>query len=225
MKKFNWISTLMALLLLAAMPALAQSDAIDNGSGNDGASEKEPDTMEYRLINRADSEAGDLNGSQTFDRRFLVTYDGSCAAASSDSSNDGVAYEVFTFYSPSGQNIDAEVVLGTLADSVLFVYCDPFNPASPTDNLVAWDDDGGVGLASAIVPADGIALSPGVTYQFVVSGFNNTHLGTYTLNVGGDLQFGLPVFVPTLGEWGMIAFVCLLAVAGLVMMRRRQVTA
>lgn len=144
------------------------------------------------------SVAGNLDGSATFDRRFLVTYDGTCAAASLDSGNDGTSYDTYLVHSPSGQPMQAEVVLNTLGDSVLFVYCTPFSPTSPDTNIRAWDDDGGVGLGSAIVAADGVAMVPNEVYTLVVTGFSPGNLGTYTLNLGGDLQFGEPT-APALG--------------------------
>lgn len=167
---------------------------------------------------------GDLTGAPTFDRRFLVTYDGTCAAPSSDSGNDGTAYQVFPIVSPSGQAADIEVVLGTLGDSVLFIYCDPFDPAQPDQNLRAWDDDGGAGLGSAIVPGDGVMLDAGVTYYAVVTGFGLADIGTFDINLGGDLQFGsgLPETtpVPVDNVWAMLALVALLAVFGYVVIRR-----
>ena len=62
-------------------------------------------------VARSGMTSGNLDGSATFDRQFLVTYDGSCSAASSDSSNDGVSYQTFKVMSPSGQNMQAEVLL------------------------------------------------------------------------------------------------------------------
>ncbi|MCB1606909.1 MAG: hypothetical protein KDI71_08030 [Xanthomonadales bacterium] len=153
------------------------------------------DTKGPNLERRAQVEGGgasvmgNLDGSATYDRRFLVTYDGSCAAASSDSSNNGTSFQTFDVRSPSGQNMDAEVVLGTLNDSVLFVYCPPFNPADPATNIRAWDDDGGVGFGSAIVAADGVVMEPNQVYTLVVTSFSQGDAGTYTLNLGGDLQF------------------------------------
>lgn len=149
---------------------------------------------------------GNLDGSATFDRRFLVTYDGTCAAASSDSGNDGSSYDTYLVHSPSGQPMQAEVVLDTLADSVLFVYCTPFSPASPETNIRAWNDDGGVGFGSAIVAADGVAMVPNEVYTLVVSGFGPADLGTYTLNLGGDLQFGEPAAPALAVSTGAINF-------------------
>jgi hypothetical protein len=175
------------------------------------------------------TQSGNLDGSATFDRQFLVTYDGSCAAASSDSSNDGVSYDTYSVYSPSGQNMQAEVVLNSLTDSVLFVYCTPFDALNPTTNMRAWDDDGGVGLGSAIVAADGVAMVPNEVYTLVVSGFGNTDLGTYDLVLGGDLEFGTPGTplgptreLPTLSWQATLLLLLGIGVAGTFILRRRR---
>ncbi|MCB1049131.1 MAG: IPTL-CTERM sorting domain-containing protein [Acidobacteria bacterium] len=194
-------------LLLCCMMAFAQG-------------EKTPDTREGHVFVRSGSEPGDLDGSQTFDRRFLVTYDGTCSAANSDSSNNGVSYMVFNISSPVTENLDAEVVLGTLGDSVLFLYCDGFDPLNPAANIVAWDDDGGVGFGSHIAPGDGVEIQAGQTYQLVVSGFNNTHMGDFTMVLGGNAVFGQPVTIPTMSEWGLIVFAVLMIGSGLYLRRR-----
>ncbi len=123
--------------------------------------------------------------------------------------------------SPGGENLDAEVVLGSLADSVLFLYCDPFDPLNPANNIAAWDDDGGVGFGSAIVPGDGVALAAGVPYQLVVCGFGPANLGTYDLVVGGTIVNGF-VAIPTLNQWGLMAFLALLGISAIWFVRRTK---
>lgn len=168
--------------------------------------------------------SGDLTGAPTFDRRFVVTYDGSCAASSDDSSNDGVPYQVFPIVSPSGQAADIEVVLGTLGDSVLFIYCDPFQAGQPATNIRAWDDDGGAGLGSAIVPGNGVILEAGVRYLAVVTSFTAFDTGTFDINLGGDLQFVSPqseiTSVPVNNIWALLVLVALIAGLGWFAMRR-----
>lgn len=194
------------------------------------ASEKTPDISEYSIFVESDSTAGNLDGSNTFDRRFLVTYDGSCNAVSSDSSNDGTSYQVFEIWSPVAEALEAEVVLGTLGDSVLFLYCDPFDPLNPAANLVAWDDDGGVGLGSAFAPADGIMIDANTPYFLVVSGYGAATLGDFTLNLGGNAVFGQiptptptgPAPVPTVSRGGLIVLVLILASIAVAILARRR---
>lgn len=168
--------------------------------------------------------SGNLTGSQTFDRRFLVTYDGTCAASSDDSSNDGTPFQVFPIYSPTGQAADIEVSLGSLGDSVLFIYCDPFDETAPASNIRAWDDDDGVGFGSAIVPADGVMLEAGVQYFAVVAGFTPSSTGTFDISLGGDIEFGSPLPestpVPIDSTWTLLVLVVMLSGIGLVVIRR-----
>lgn len=202
-------------------------------SGFAVASEKSPDTVDYSILSDADTTAGDLDGSDIFDRRFLVTYDGTCNATSSDSSNDGTPYQVFEISSPVTEALEAEVVLGTLGDSVLFVYCDPFDPLTPEANLRAWDDDDGVGYGSAITPADGYMIEADTTYFLVVGGYGNDDFGDFTLNLGGNAVFGQvqptptpspagPTPVPTLSHGGMVALMLVLAGIAVAILARRR---
>lgn len=70
---------------------------------------------------------------------------------------------------------------GTLSDPFVVIYQGSFNPATPCANLVAADDDGGIGFdsnATVLVPP------AGGTYVIVVTTFaNTTPPGTYTLLV------------------------------------------
>jgi hypothetical protein len=188
------------------------------------AAEKGPDTQEYSIsqASRSANIAGSIDGSMTFNRQAGVAYDGTCAAASSPSGvGVGVGYQVYTIVSPSGQDLDAEVALGTLGDSYLFLYCDPFDPLLPATNLVAGNDDGGVGLGSAITPADGVALAAGVPYQLVVTTFSPGDTGTYNLILGGDIVMYNPT-IPTLNGMGLAVLGLLLTAVSFLSARRRR---
>ena len=191
---------------------------------------KESDTVDYMVMTEADSTPGNLDGSNTFDRRWGVTYDGTCAAASLDSSQNGTSYQVFGIWSPTNEALEAEVVLGSLADSVLFLYCDPFDPMSPEVNLAAWDDDDGAGFGSAFTPADGYMIDANTPYQLVVTGWGPANLGDFTLTLGGDAVFGQPATptptgpqpVPTTSRTGMIILVAALALVAFALLRSRS---
>lgn len=176
--------------------------------------EKAVDNKEYQIssANRVATVSGTLDSSSpTFDRRFGNGVSADCNHASSDSSQNGVAYQVFEFHSPSGQMADIEVELpsgSTLTDTLLFVYCS-FDPANPADNLRGIDDDGGTSLASAIRPADGMQLVANTSYYAVVSGFSPTQLGDFNLILGGDLVLGAaaaqaPMAVPAFDNYGLL---------------------
>lgn len=185
------------------------------------AQEKTPD-VDYHIVGpAAASIPGDLAGTDpTYDRVFLVTNTGACTSTSSDSSNDGTFYDVYDVVSPGGTLADIEVVLGTLSDSFVYLYCTPFNPAAPMSNLVYGDDDGGVGFGSAITPADNIPMVAGQVYQIVVTSFSNGDTGSYTLVLGSDIVLAAPV--PTAPGRAMIMMAAVLLGGAALLIRRRQ---
>ena len=94
----------------------------------------------------------------------------------------GTDRDWFNFVAVGGKSYILETMLGTLQDSTLRLY----NTNGITS--LAFDDDGGPGLASRIewtAPADG-------TYYLEVLPFNTGQTGTYTLKVSalGTEDFG-----------------------------------
>lgn len=176
----------------------------------------------------ADTASGVFDAtSPTYNRIFTSVIDPDCNATSTFSgSGVGVSYQVFEFYSPSGEVADLEVT-GGLGDSVLSIYCD-FDPANAAANLAAYDDDGAGNLLSAITPADNLVLEPNISYFAVVSTFSPGDFGTFDLVLGGDLVFGSPIPtvvppaapIPTLSEWGIIILSSLLMGLGILQRRR-----
>lgn len=193
------------------------------------AAEKTADTKEASIAPSAISAtmSGNLDGTNTYDRVFGDGVDSGCAHPTTDSSNDGSSYQIFEIHSPSGQNADIEVQLTGLSDSLLFVYC-AFDPFAPMNMVAGVDDDGGVGLGSSIVPADGLVLTAGVSYFVVVAGFGSGDLGTFDLVLGGDLEFGPavvlapPANVPALNNLTLVLLVLALFVTAIFIMRRKQ---
>ena len=112
-------------------------------------------------IQAADTASGELNtSSPTYDRIFTASVDPNCNATSSFSGTVvGVYYQVFPFYSTSGEAADVEITNSTVGDTTISIYCD-FDPTDASLSLVAYDDDGGVGLLSAITPAEAAILLP-----------------------------------------------------------------
>ena len=53
-------------------------------------------------------------------------------------------------------------------DTVIYLYCDPFDPMAPTENAIYMDDDDGEGLLSAITYENGVTLMPGNDYYFII---------------------------------------------------------
>jgi hypothetical protein len=211
--------SLIAMLLMMAPCIFAQG------------SEKLPDTSEFSIPSsrRAAVVSGSLNGAPTYDRIFGSDVDPNCNAISSFSASGvGVPYAVFEVHTnnPAGENMSCSVNVGgtDVEDTVMSLYCSPFDPDNADQNLVAYDDDGGDGLLSAITPADGAYMEPNRSYYVVLAPFDNLTIGggNYQLDMGGDIALGPSITVPTLGEYGMAAMVILLAGAGVFFLRRRQ---
>lgn len=112
-----------------------------------------------------------------------------CGAEALDSANDGMYYDLYCLQVDDNQPI--ELVLdanGTnIIDTVLALYCDPFNPEDPTAGLIAYDDDGGVGTLSAFSAADGIVLQPGSEYWLVISSYGAGMTGDYVVQASSNV--------------------------------------
>jgi len=194
-------------------------------------SEKQPDDGEFtvRQEMRAGIWADSLDGASTYNRIFTDDVDPDCNATSSFSGvGVGVPYLVRDIhtYNPDGENLVCSVnVDGTdLVDSVLSLYCAPFDPSDASANLVAYDDDGGFGLLSAFTEADGAFIKPGQRYCLVISIFGPPDLGggNFQVDIDGDIVIGNVVDIPVLQPWGLAILVSALAGAAVFLMKRRR---
>ncbi len=212
-------------LALATAPWAAVS-AADN--------EKQPDTSEFHIgaDSRSDTTTDTIDGSQTYDRRYGATYDGTCNVSSYDSSNDGVGYVALAVHSPSTENLVAEVTTADFSDSVMTLYCDPFDPANPEQNMMAYDDDGGTGMLSAFTDADGYEIQADTTYWLVIATYGPGVTGDLTVTLGGDAVFGpagggptptpfAAPGIPAATPWGLAALMLAFAGVALAILRRR----
>jgi len=183
---------LMLFLAGAAGVALGQS-----GSAYDEAKRRERTIMGPRPAVSAglrgvptDSVTGTLDvSSQTWDRIVSSSVDPGCNASSTPSAfGVGVPYLRFPVIVSAGvSNFEVTIVAEgtTVVDTVLALYCDPFDPANPAMNLVAYNDDidfDGGNLLSAFVFDDNIALGPG-QYWIVVSTFAPGDFGDFQLDM------------------------------------------
>jgi hypothetical protein len=66
-------------------------------------------------------------------------------------------------------------------DTVLYLYCDPFDPANSTENCITVDDDSGEGLLSHIGVLTPFGLVPGEQYWVVVCGYSPSSQGEYLI--------------------------------------------
>jgi hypothetical protein len=111
-----------------------------------------------------------------------------CNATSTDSGFDGAFHEPIPIATTVAERLAVAVLSAgtTIGDTVLSLHCDPFDPLSPADNLIAYDDDGGEGLLSAFTGDDAIALDPGTTYWLVLSTFATGDSGDYEICFLGE---------------------------------------
>jgi hypothetical protein len=135
----------------------------------------------------------DPSSSPTWDRGYGSTYDASCNLSLTDSASDGEYYEVIPIQVTANENLECEVTAFDSDDTVIVLYCDPFDPSQPLANAIAYDDDDGSGNLSAFTAADGVALSPGNTYYLVVSGYNNGDTGAFTVDFTSATVAVVPV--------------------------------
>lgn len=150
-----------------------------------------------RPMLKADSVMGMLDGTDsTWNRIFnntATSADLACTLASTDSGNDNQFFDVYEIEVTAAETLEAEIVSGDF-DTVMAIYCDPFDAAMPMNNLIFYDDDDGTGTLSAFTAADGIDLSPGMTYWVVVSSFGaNGVTGNYQLDLTSPTVMIVPV--------------------------------
>ncbi len=142
----------------------------------------------------ADTYSGELSAaSPLWDRVYACNVSPSCSATCSDSSQNGEYYEVIPIEVTSPENLECAVTASAISDTTMYVYCDPFNPAAPLANVIAWDDDDGSGNWSAFTAADGVLLQPGQTYYVVLSTFSPAVTGTFTIGFTSATVHVVPV--------------------------------
>ncbi len=75
----------------------------------------------------------------------------------------------------------------SLVDTIGYFYNTTFNPLSPSKNLLYWDDDAGVSDQFAFM----YYLQPNIVYMLVVTTFNSSVTGSYTVVVSGSARVTL----------------------------------
>ncbi|MFH1572619.1 MAG: hypothetical protein ABIG68_01470 [Acidobacteriota bacterium] len=87
-------------------------------------------------------------------------------------------------------------------DTVLYLYCDAFDPANSTQNCITVDDDNGDGLLSFIGLVTTVTLQPGENYWLVICGYSPNSLGNYLIQTSDNVAL-CSVPVEELG-WGAL---------------------
>ena len=155
------------------------------------AGEKTTDTVNATPATTVrDTWTGSLTAnSPVWDRIYGGSLSLECASNVSDSSQDGEYFELFCVEVTDSNPIEIimDPALTDITDTIIMLYCEPFDPANPAANVVSVDDDAGEGLLSAFLVADNITLTPGNTYWLVVSTFYSATEGNFGLQTSDNV--------------------------------------
>lgn len=114
-----------------------------------------------------------------------------CTTPSEDSYNDNVRYAQYRIIPNSNILLQADITTTSDSppDTLLALYCAPFDPENPADNLVAMDDDGN-GFPNAGLTNRNIPLNADTSYYLVVISYSETFnaSGSYNLVLSDDLK-------------------------------------
>lgn len=131
-----------------------------------------------------------------------------------------VAYDVILFQVDVSTTYDFLSTANNPAswDNYLFLYQDSFDSLNQLTNVIIGNDDFPViGLSGF----NGVALSAGVNYYVVTSGFGNTDAGDFTLNISSNLG---TAFIPNVNAVSAPSTLAIFALAlfGTGMLGRRK---
>lgn len=171
------LKSLIMMSLALALPAMAGEKGLDT-------IDIKPKLASFQTF------SGVLDGSSpVYDRIYSTSVDGNCGAPTFDSLNDGMAFDIQCIEVTDTNPIEIvlDPALTGITDTVLTLYCDPFDPLAPSQNVVAFDDDDGMGTLSALSTADDIRLVPGREYWVVISTYGAGMVGAYTVQLSDNV--------------------------------------
>ena len=168
------------LTLMIATVAFAADDPI-----------KEPDNRDYVMDQPSRIVIADelTEASPTFHRWRPASYEDlglNCDLVMTSDYSADPHYDQHCFNVTTDAPVEF-VVTDAGFDTVIYIYCDPFDANDATLNGVFMDDDDGAGLNSAIVVADGVTLTPGNDYWLVVCGYWSAQFGTYSISTSDNV--------------------------------------
>ena len=211
----RFLAVLFTVGCALTLPIIAQDSAGGSNNAVDELAVKDVNYWTGTAYRGGNSESytGDTTGGLQWNRPFA---DGTCCSGLGP-----VTYQIEYLHVGTTGAYNVRSVQDGF-DGYLFVYEGSFDPSNQTVNFVAGDDDGNGGVGTSDI--EGVTLDAGTTYIIVTTGFAAGDEGTYTNTVEGpgSIAFGLAT-IPTLGEWGMVAFIILLAGTGIVLSRRGRI--
>lgn len=142
----------------------------------------------------------------TYDRIYNQgAVDAQCGAEVLDSANDGMYYDILCLQVDDTNPIELVVAAdGTdIIDTVLTLYCSPFDPLFPDRNVIAFDDDSGLNTLSAFTLSDDIRLAPGSEYWLVISTFGANMTGNYVIQPSGNV-YDCGAVANEAASWGAV---------------------
>lgn len=101
-------------------------------------------------------------------------------------------------------------------DTFLYFYSGVFDPLNPATNLIASDDDNGIGFLSSITQS----LTSGSSYTLVSTTFEQEDTGDVATQISGP--GGANINVTSAPEPGSVALLGLAGLPGLGLLRRRK---
>jgi len=140
---------------------------------------------------------GDTTGSPTFNR---PVQNGEIAPTALSVIGTAVPYDTLSF-TVSLSDTYSLLLESTAFDAYLGLYAGSFDPNSPLTNVLIYDDDdGAVGDDSLI----NFAFTSGTTYTAVITGFDNSDFGPYSLTIRGGGIATVVGEVPEPATWAMM---------------------
>jgi len=144
--------------------------------------------------------------SPTYDRIYSTGAPSTqCSTPTLDSANNGTYYDIYCLQTDDTNPIELilDVAGTTIIDAVMTLYCAPFDPMLPDQNVVAYDDDSGVATLSAITMANPVVLVPGQEYFLVISTYGAGMTGNYVIQKSGNV-FDCGAVATHTADWGTL---------------------
>lgn len=152
---------------------------------------KEADTLDYTMDapSRIVIDGELTEGSPTWHRWRPTSYSElglNCDLVMTSDYTTEPYFDMYCFNVSDSEPVEF-VVDSAGFDTVIYLYCDPFDPMAPTENAIYMDDDDGEGLLSAITADNGVTLTPGNDYWFIICSYSST-MGLFSVSTSENVS-------------------------------------